>query len=293
MRWKATSLTLVFVLLVAVFTAWEIYDHTNREPNLLIQWVGVLIQTHVSPLTLDQRHAGIRATVVGMGASAGLGVLFVLWFRGGRKLRRRHLLLGFVVIALTLIGAPVWKRWIAESRRDPAYLERSRVFRSNYRDLRLLQDLYYFPDDADATPSSPLEGKDVILSLVARGLLASREHRVELRLLFPDAQEASLPSEAEYAALTLESLGKRDFGHLTGYVGPRRPLGTTNWKTPPMPLFADLSRDRALIAFTDFSIRSFSRKDLGLADDAPLIVGDDSPSPLLRLLSDHSGPTPR
>jgi len=136
-------------------------------------------------------------------------------------------------------------------------------------------------------------GKAFVLSLVAQGEL-DRRNPTNLEILFsPGDEHRSLKTAGieTYANVTKASLTKGlDVGGLTSYAGHRNGeaayLITPDQEKVGTPLIADLSfPDMAIIGFSNGSVRTLTRKELGLGPKDPIVAGEESKSELLRYLS--------
>ncbi len=136
-------------------------------------------------------------------------------------------------------------------------------------------------------------GKAFVLSLVADGVISAAEPK-NLEVFFCPA--CGIPEfEPEmlwaYGRLTPESLDRTYLNSLTAYAGRRNDeeayrLEPEDASSSEEPVLACLCHPRvALVAFADGSARQLDRERLGLAPDDPIIVGEDSKSPILKKLS--------
>jgi hypothetical protein len=137
-------------------------------------------------------------------------------------------------------------------------------------------------------------GKNFILSLVATNQL-DRRNKANLEVLFSPAdkkfslKKAGVEAFKDVTKLSLKE-GKMSFSNLTSYAGRRN--GERAWMVTPdqekvgTPLVADLSfPDVAIVGFTNGSVKTMTRKELGLSPDDAIIAGDHSKSELLQKLS--------
>ncbi len=139
----------------------------------------------------------------------------------------------------------------------------------------------------------PYSGKAFILSLVATGDL-DRRNASNLEILFsPGDKTLSLAKEGAeiYKDVTKASLKQgMDCSKLTSYAGRRNSereyLVTSDQEKVGTALIADLSfPDMAIVGFSDGSVKTMTRKELGLGPDDPIVAGDASNSDLLKKLS--------
>lgn len=286
--WKRTARWLFVFLVVSLLVAWKVHADLDWRPQLL-QWTTA----HASLPTRAQWWTGVASVFVGTACAVALAAIAL-----GAVLRRRSVFAAGVWIPVTavgliaFIGVPIWPRWYQQIARGYAGIERTRLHRQTRHDIRVLLMLYTDLHEDGDPALHHLRGKDVILRLVTAGLIDVRNPDT-VPVFFPPGTEASAPPPETYAALTAENLGRRDFGHLTDYLGPDRAPLSNPPDAEPYPVFGDVSSGRyALVAFSDLSIRVLWPEQLGLEPGAPLVVGEDSPSPILRRLSAHSGPRP-
>ncbi len=137
-------------------------------------------------------------------------------------------------------------------------------------------------------------GKNFVLSVVANDQLAHKSNPQNLSVLFsPGDKERSLANVnvAHYEKVTAASLKEgTDFDSLTSYAG-RRNRDRSHLIMPTdlvrgTPLIADLSfPEIALVGFSDGAVKTLTRSQLGLGPLDPIVAGDNSVSPILRVLS--------
>ena len=139
----------------------------------------------------------------------------------------------------------------------------------------------------------PYSGKAFILSLVATGQL-DRRNAANLEILFsPGDKQLSLKKAGveTYKEISKASLKKgMDVSKLTSYAGRRNSepehLVTSDQERQGTPLIADLSfPDMAIVGFSNGSVKTMTREELGLDLTDPIVVGDASKSKLLKKLS--------
>jgi hypothetical protein len=280
---------LVVVLFVSMAVAWKVYDELRLGPDVWFAWFRPVVRDGARDMTLQDRHVGIAATAIGLASFLVLALVAAGRIVGKRASRPWPglLLLASVIV---ILGAPVWHAWLEEAARDAGHIERARAARADRHDLSVLLKLLLLTDRAKLPAVESARGKDVLLALVAYGVAG--KHRVDnLRVLFPEVGEASMPGLKAYEEIDPNSLGSRDFGALCGYVGPNGPLPPYAEESPARPVLGDVSSGRtAIVGYSNGAIRTFTRTELGLRPDEPLVVGDEATSPILRQLSAHSGP---
>jgi hypothetical protein len=189
-----------------------------------------------------------------------------------------------VAVVLVVAAPAIVARYF---RASPRFREEVNVARSK-GNMQMLLTLFL----ADGRPS-PVGGKRLALWLLLRSP-TDRTNPKNLEVLFsPGDRELSAEkvSAGAYAALTEESLldPATDVRRLTSYAG-RRSGTPAPTEAGRKPIFADLSfRDRGhvLVAWSDLRVEKLTREDLGLGPDDPIVVGESSKSPVLRMLADE------
>ena len=133
-------------------------------------------------------------------------------------------------------------------------------------------------------------GKRFVVSVAAHKDLDTR--RAENLAIFfsPTVAPANRARPVAYDGLAPKTLATTDVSKLTSYAGRRN--GEEAYRITPeqekegTPILADLSLPNvAVVAFSNGEVRTLDRKALGLGPDDPIVAGDASKSPVLRLLS--------
>jgi hypothetical protein len=145
-------------------------------------------------------------------------------------------------------------------------------------------------------PWPPYSGKRLILWLVATNRI-DRHNPQNLEILFSAADRTRSVEKAggpeAFARITLPALQDPtvDIAPFTSYAGRANADAAHKLTRAELeegaPLFADLSfGDVAIVAFTGGVVKTLTKKELGLAESDPIVVGPTSKSEILRHLSD-------
>lgn len=138
----------------------------------------------------------------------------------------------------------------------------------------------------------PYGGKNFVLALAARRLIDIRNPD-NLEVFFcrhPD-DERPRSTQEDYEDVTIDTLARRRFPHLTDFAGRRndepayRLADDAHEKSEPI-LGARVG-EHVVVGFSDGAARLLDRDALGLQPGDPIVFGEESTSPLLRPLSDR------